>query len=268
MAEAEVAYSPDGRGLSRFTDPADGACYVSGNSYPDCGPEMFCCFDQPDMTATFRFSVRMPAGWECVANGQVTGRDGVCTFAPVAGMRPYDLAFCAGPFDRGPGPGRPHRVDRPAPPFTGRRGGGGLPALHRLRPAGHRLVRGQPRRALPYPAYDIVFTPDLAPTALSIPGLMVVHERRLARAQAGLTWTTRAFVPMRWPICGSAAWWARDGGMTSGWMRRSPPTCPMPRWPRSPGSPNRCRGPNSPTPTSRGLMWPTTCRAGHRCPLR
>jgi aminopeptidase N len=65
VAEAEVAYSLDGRGLSRFTDPADGAGYVSGNSYPDCGPEVFCCFDQPDMTATFRFSVRMPAGWEC-----------------------------------------------------------------------------------------------------------------------------------------------------------------------------------------------------------
>jgi aminopeptidase N len=30
-----------------------------------------------------------------------------------------------------------------------------------------------------------VFTPDLAATALSIPGLMVVHERRLARAEAG-----------------------------------------------------------------------------------
>ena len=64
VAEAEVAYSLDGRGLSRFTDPADGAGYVSGNSYPDCGPEVFCCCDQPDMSATFRFSVRMPAGWE------------------------------------------------------------------------------------------------------------------------------------------------------------------------------------------------------------
>jgi aminopeptidase N len=68
-AEAEVAYSADGRGLSRFTDPADGASYVSGDSYPDCGPEVFCCFDQPDLTATFRFSVRLPAGWKCVANG-------------------------------------------------------------------------------------------------------------------------------------------------------------------------------------------------------
>ncbi len=68
-------------------------------SYPDCAPELFCCFDQPDLTATFRFAVRVPDGWECVANGQLAGREGdVCTFTPVSGMRPYDLTFCAGPF--------------------------------------------------------------------------------------------------------------------------------------------------------------------------
>lgn len=33
----------------------------------------------------------------------------------------------------------------------------------------------------PYPAYDIVFMPDLAATALSVPGLMVVNERLLGR---------------------------------------------------------------------------------------
>jgi aminopeptidase N len=188
VAEAEVAYSLDGRGLSRFTDPADGASYVSGNSYPDCGPEVFCCFDQPDMTATFRFSVRMPAGWECVANGQVTSiQDGVCTFAPVAGMRPYDLAFCAGPFATAA------RVQADRTELTVR---------HRRSLSGTAAAASLPqfidyaRQAIgwyednlgvpcPYPAYDIVFTPDLAATALSVPGLMVVHERRLSRAEAG-----------------------------------------------------------------------------------
>ena len=59
MAEAEAGYSQEGRGLSRFTDPADGANYVMAFCYPDCGPEVFCCFDQPDLTATFRFAVRV-----------------------------------------------------------------------------------------------------------------------------------------------------------------------------------------------------------------
>ncbi|MBO0806023.1 MAG: ERAP1-like C-terminal domain-containing protein, partial [Nocardiopsaceae bacterium] len=188
VAEAEVAYSADGRGLSRFTDLADGAGYISGNSYPDCGPEMFCCFDQPDMTATFRFSVRLPDGWECVATGPVSGiADGVCAFEPVTGSRPYDLAFCAGPFTTAA------RVQA---------GGTEVTIRHRRSLAGTAAVASLPRfldyarQAIgwyeenlgvpcPYPAYDIVFTPDLAATALSVPGLMVVHERRLSRAGAG-----------------------------------------------------------------------------------
>jgi aminopeptidase N len=34
----------------------------------------------------------------------------------------------------------------------------------------------------PYPAYDIVFVPELAAMALSVPGLMVVNERLLRPA--------------------------------------------------------------------------------------
>src|ERR1700722_8569761 len=99
VVEAEVGYCAEGGGLSRFTDPADGAGYVMAFSYPDSAPELFCCFDQPDLIATFRFAVRVPDGWECVANGQLARhQDGVHTFTPVSGMRPYDLTFCAGPF--------------------------------------------------------------------------------------------------------------------------------------------------------------------------
>ncbi|MBV9853761.1 MAG: ERAP1-like C-terminal domain-containing protein [Streptosporangiaceae bacterium] len=188
VAEAEVAYSADGRGLSRFTDPADGASYVSGNSYPDCGPEVFCCFDQPDMTTTFRFSVRLPTGWECVANGQVSGiQDGVCAFAPVAGMRPYDLAFCAGPFTTAARAraGRTELTVRHRRSLTGTAAVASLPRFIDYARQAIGWYEDNLGVPCPYPAYDIVFTPDLAATAVSIPGLMVVHERRLSRAEAG-----------------------------------------------------------------------------------
>jgi len=188
IAEAEAAWSVEGRGLSRFADPADGAGYVSMNAYPDCGPEVYCCFDQPDLSATFRLSVRLPPEWECVASGQVIShQDGVCSFAPVAGIRPYDLAFCAGPF---------------VTAARAQAGGTELTVRHRKSLTGTAAVAslsrflGDARRAIswyedsigvpcPYPVYDIVFTPDLAATALSSCGLMVVHERRLSRAGAG-----------------------------------------------------------------------------------
>jgi aminopeptidase N len=188
VAEAEVAYSADGRGLSRFTDPADGAGYVSGNSYPDCGPEVFCCFDQPDMTATVRFSVRLPAGWECVANGPVSAiQDGICAFAPVAGMRPYDLAFCAGPFTTAARvrAGRTELTIRHRRSLTGTAAAASLPRFIDYARQAIGWYEDNLGVPCPYPAYDIVFTPDLAATAVSIPGLMVVHERRLSRAGAG-----------------------------------------------------------------------------------
>jgi aminopeptidase N len=184
VVAAEAGYSQEGRGLGRFTDPADGASYVMAFSYPDCGPELFCCFDQPDLTATFRFAVRLPDGWECVANGQLARREGeVCTFTPVSGMRPYDLTFCAGPF---------------ATAARVRSGRTEVTALHRGSLLGQSPVASLPqftdyaRNAIgwysdrlgvpcPYPAYDIVFMPDLAALALSVPGLMVVNEKLLAR---------------------------------------------------------------------------------------
>ncbi|HEX2745447.1 MAG TPA: M1 family aminopeptidase [Streptosporangiaceae bacterium] len=184
VVEADAGYSQEGRGLSRFTDPADGASYVMAFCYPDCGPELFCCFDQPDLTATFRFAVRVPGGRECVANGRLARREGdVCTFAPVSGMRPYDLTFCAGPFSTAA------RTEAGRTEVTVR---------HRQSLLGQAAVASLPRFAgyardaiawyadslgvpCPYPAYDIVFVPDLPATALSVPGLMVVNEKLLGR---------------------------------------------------------------------------------------
>jgi aminopeptidase N len=172
VAEAEVGYSQEGRGLTRFTDPVDGASYVMAFTYSDWGPELFCCFDQPDLTATFRLAVRVPDGWECVANGQLARRGGdVYTFAPVSGMRPYDLTFCAGPF---PAAAR-IQVD-----------GTEVTVRHRRSLLGQAAVASLPQFAgyardaigwyadnlgvpCPYPAYDIVFMPDLAPWRCRFP---------------------------------------------------------------------------------------------------
>jgi aminopeptidase N len=184
VAEAEAGYSQEGRGLCRYTDPADGAGYVMAFSYPDCAPEMFACFDQPDLTATFRFAVRVPGGWECVANGQLARREGdVCTFTPVSGMRPYDLTFCAGPFSTAARTeaGRTEVTVRHRQSLLGQTAVGSLPRFAgyaRDAVAWYADSLGVP---CPYPAYDIVFMPDLAAMALSVPGLMVVNERLLGR---------------------------------------------------------------------------------------
>ena len=184
VVEAEAGYSHEGLGLSRFTDPAEGAGYVMAVCYPNFGPELFCCFDQPDLTATFRLALRVPDGWECVANGQLArSEDGVRAFAPVSGMRPYDLTFCAGPFPAAARvrAGQTEVTVRHRHSLLGRTAAASLPQfVHYARDA---ITWYADSLAVPCPylAYDIVFMPDLAATALSVPGLMVVNEKLLAR---------------------------------------------------------------------------------------
>ena len=61
VVEAEAAGTGGGCGLSWFTDPADGACYLLYNGYPTEAPGLWPCFDQPDLTATTTLSLALPA---------------------------------------------------------------------------------------------------------------------------------------------------------------------------------------------------------------
>ncbi len=98
VVEAEVADDV----FARFTDPADGADYLMFCGYPTESPRLFCCFDQGDLTATATLSLVLPAGWDCLANGPVTGRPpageaGLWQFGPVTGS-PSLLTIAAGPY--------------------------------------------------------------------------------------------------------------------------------------------------------------------------
>src|ERR1700685_2159447 len=72
--DCDLGYARDGRGLSRFTDPADGAVYVLCNCFPTAASSVFCCFDQPDLRADITLEVAAPSGWDCIAGGAVTAR--------------------------------------------------------------------------------------------------------------------------------------------------------------------------------------------------
>jgi aminopeptidase N len=189
--EGEAEFSLTGRGLVSFADPCDGASYVMVTSYPSSAPAMFCCFDQPDLNASVTVSVAVPAGWECVGNGPVVsrprdGRAGVWRFAAVPGVRPFDVTFFAGPLvtdwsAQGPVPVtvRRRRSLEGADGVAGLAWFGGI-AQKAI--SGYQQVLNVP---CPYPGYDIVFVPGLAPLALSVPGLMLVSERLLPRIGDG-----------------------------------------------------------------------------------
>ena len=185
VVEAEA----DGDVLMRFTDPADGAGYVLFTGYPTLSPGLFCCFDQVDLTATTTLSLVLPAGWECLANGPVTGRPpagepGRWRFGLVDGTRPFDMTIAAGPYAQAwSGTGG---TDRPVEMsiWCRRSLAGTLPGLERFAGLARQALEYYERMLgvpCPYPKYDIGFVPRLDVLAISTPGLMLVNENLLAR---------------------------------------------------------------------------------------
>jgi aminopeptidase N len=65
---AECAYSRNGEGMHRFTDPADGRVYLYSDLEAFDAHRVYACFDQPDMKASFEFIVTAPADWVVISN--------------------------------------------------------------------------------------------------------------------------------------------------------------------------------------------------------
>ena len=65
---ATCAYSRSGEGLHRFADPTDGGVYLYTDLETFDAHRVFACFDQPDLKATFEFTVTVPDGWQVISN--------------------------------------------------------------------------------------------------------------------------------------------------------------------------------------------------------
>ncbi|MEU5387371.1 aminopeptidase N [Kitasatospora cineracea] len=100
---ADCAYTNTGEGLHRFVDPADGETYLYTQFEVPDARRVFASFEQPDLKATFAFTVTAPAGWVVVSNSptpEPTGDGGtrVWTFEPTPRMSTYITALVAGPY--------------------------------------------------------------------------------------------------------------------------------------------------------------------------
>ncbi|MCU1587122.1 MAG: aminopeptidase, partial [Frankiales bacterium] len=103
VVEAEMAYMRTGEGLHRFVDPVDGGVYLYSQFETFDAHRVYGCFDQPDLKAPFRFTIRAPRDWEVISNGAVTdrpavGEPGTWRFAETPRMSTYITAVVAGPY--------------------------------------------------------------------------------------------------------------------------------------------------------------------------
>jgi aminopeptidase N len=102
---ADCAYSRTGEGLHRFADPADGGVYLFSDLETSEAHRIFACFDQPDLKATFEFTVIAAEGWTVVSNmapdrpAEPAGPGRVrWHFRPTPVMSTYITAIVAGPY--------------------------------------------------------------------------------------------------------------------------------------------------------------------------
>ena len=101
---ADGAYMNTGEGMHRFVDPVDDEVYLYSQFEVANSRRVFTVFDQPDLKASFSFTVVAPDHWQVVSNSPTPhpekGSNGSATwrFAPTPPLASYVTAIIAGPY--------------------------------------------------------------------------------------------------------------------------------------------------------------------------
>ena len=104
VIDADAFYMNTGEGLHRFVDPVDKEVYLYSQFEVPDARRMFAVFEQPDLKATFAFTITAPDYWDVISNSPtptpVNAHEGAKTwaFAPTARMSSYITALIAGPY--------------------------------------------------------------------------------------------------------------------------------------------------------------------------
>ncbi len=96
---ADCAYTNTGEGLHRFVDPVDQQAYLYTQFEVPDARRVFASFEQPDLKATFQFTVKAPTGWTVISNSPTPGpKDGIWVFEPTPRISTYITALVVGPY--------------------------------------------------------------------------------------------------------------------------------------------------------------------------
>ncbi|NJQ16104.1 aminopeptidase N [Streptomyces bohaiensis] len=97
---ADCAYTNTGEGLHRFVDPVDQQAYLYTQFEVPDARRVFASFEQPDLKATFAFTVTAPEGWKVISNSPTPEPEGatVWRFAPTPRISTYITALIVGPY--------------------------------------------------------------------------------------------------------------------------------------------------------------------------
>ncbi len=102
--DGDFRYMHTGEGLHRSVDPADGKVYLYSQFEVPDARRVYPTFEQPDLKATFTFSVIVPKGWTVfsVSPTPIAVEEGDTSrfnFAPTQRISTYITAIVAGPYE-------------------------------------------------------------------------------------------------------------------------------------------------------------------------
>ncbi|NJC22502.1 aminopeptidase N [Arthrobacter pigmenti] len=109
VVDADMLYMNTGEGLHRFVDPVDNEVYLYTQFEVPDSRRVFAVFEQPDLKATFRFTVTAPSHWDVISNSPTpapveagSAEDGgarsTWAFEPTPVLSSYVTALIAGPY--------------------------------------------------------------------------------------------------------------------------------------------------------------------------
>jgi aminopeptidase N len=102
---ADCSYTNTGEGLHRFVDPVDGEVYLYTQFEVPDSRRVFAVFEQPDLKATFQFTITAPEAWAVVSNSPAPQPElhgdgnATWTFEPTPTISSYITALIAGPYE-------------------------------------------------------------------------------------------------------------------------------------------------------------------------
>ncbi|GAA2017537.1 aminopeptidase N [Catenulispora yoronensis] len=189
---ADCAYMNTGEGLHRMIDPVDGEAYLYTQFEVPDSRRVFAVFEQPDLKATFAFTVAAPESWEVFSNSPTPAPEargeGVAAWAFEATPRvsSYITALVAGKY----------HVAR-AEHTTGR--GQKIPMAVAVRTSLAEYLRAEEifevtgqgfdfftekfRRDYPFAKYDQLFVPEFNAGAMENAGCVTFREEMIFRSK-------------------------------------------------------------------------------------
>jgi aminopeptidase N len=217
--DAECAYSRSGEGLHRFTDPTDERIYLYSDLETFDAHQIYACFDQPDLKASFEFTVTAPADWLVVSNmapdtDEETPGGRRWRFPATPPMSPYITAIVAGPYHvvRDEHDGIPLGI------FCRQSLAEYLDPdeIFSTTKRGFDFFHNSFGIKYPFGKYDQLFVPEFKEGAMENAGAVTIVEDYIYRSPTSPGRSAPRRSCTRWRTCGSATWSPCAGGMTCG----------------------------------------------------